>query len=255
MSYGTFVDREQAGWMLVSRLRERGLGGPTKSRPLVLAIPRGGVEVGAALAHGLAADLDVVLARKLRAPHQPELALGAVSEGGEVYLNHFAAAMTDAGESWIEAERGRQMAEIARRRAMFRAVQPQAPIAGRTVIVTDDGLATGATMIAALRTVRAAEPARLIVALPVAPADRLAAIEPLCDQLECLQQPQDFLAVGQFYRSFDEVTDDRVVELLRDFGSASSRWVEKPVTAGTRREPEFAGEPSLRAGPRRDRQG
>ena len=93
------------------------------------------------------------------------------------------------------------------------------------MILTDDGLATGATMIAALRTVRAAQPARLIVALPVAPPDRLAAIEPLCDQLECLEQPRDFLAVGQFYRSFAEVTDDRVVELLRDFGSASSRWL------------------------------
>lgn len=229
MSCSTFLDREQAGWMLVTRLRERGLPAPSVARPLVLAIPRGGVEVGAVLAHGLAGDLDVVLARKLRAPHQPELALGAVSEGGEVYLNHFAAAMTDAGEAWIEAERTRQMGEIARRREMYRAVRPQAPIAGRTVIVTDDGMATGATMIAALRTVWAAEPARLIVALPVAPADRLAAIEPLCDQLECLQQPRDFLAVGQFYRSFEEVTDDRVVELLRQFGSASSRWLEQPA--------------------------
>jgi len=254
MSCSTFLDREQAGWMLVARLRDRGLSSPTTERPLVLAIPRGGVEVGAVLARGLAADLDVVLARKLRAPHQPELALGAVSEGGEVYLNHFAAALTDAGESWIEAERTRQMAEIARRRAMFRAVRPQAPIAGRTVIVTDDGLATGATMIAALRTVRAAGLARLIVALPVAPADRLTAIEPLCDRVECLQQPRDFLAVGQFYRSFDEVTDDRVVELLRDFGSASSRWVEQPEADAARRTPALAGTSSggIRGGNAKD---
>lgn len=240
MSPVTFHDREHAGWLLVERLRDEGATAAAPARPLVLAIPRGGVEVGAALARGLAADLDVVLARKLRAPDQPELALGAVSEDGVVHLNHFAAALTDVGDAWIEAERKRQLGEIERRRAMYRVVRPQAPIGGRTVILTDDGLATGATMIAALRTVRAARPARLIVALPVAPADRLAAIEPLCDQLECLEQPRDFLAVGQFYRSFDEVTDDRVVELLREFGSASTRWMVEPAAeAGC--ETELAG--------------
>lgn len=219
-----FLDREQAGWMLVARLRDRGFPPPSDARPLVLAIPRGGVEVGAVLARGLAADLDVVLSRKLRAPEQPELALGAVSESGEVFLNHFARSMTDVGEAWIAAETKRQTAEIARRRAMYRKVRPQASIAGRTVIVTDDGLATGATMIAALKTVRAAGPDRIVVALPVAPPDRLPAIEALCDRLECLQKPGDFLAVGQFYRSFEEVTDERVVVLLREFGMASTPW-------------------------------
>ncbi len=159
MTHRIFADREEAGWMLVERLRAEGLNGPRTGeteKPLVLAMPRVGVEIGAVLARGLGAELDVVLSRKLRAPHQPELTLGAVSETGEVYLNQFTSAMSEAGEAYVAAERDRQLAEIARQRAMFRAVRPQAPIAGRTVILADDGIATGATMIAAIRTVRAA---------------------------------------------------------------------------------------------------
>jgi predicted phosphoribosyltransferase len=177
------------------------------------------VEVGAALARGLGAELDVVLSRKLRAPHQPELALGAVAEDGTVHLNHFAAAMTDAGDAWIEAERRRQVAEIERRSGIFRRIRPKAPIAGRTVILTDDGIATGATMIAALHSVRAAGAAEIIVAVPVGSPDRLAAIRGLCDRVICLIEPEVFWAVGQFYRHFAQVEDDRVVELLREYGS------------------------------------
>lgn len=247
VSCSQFVDREHAGWMLVERLREFCWSETAGARPLVLAIPRGGVEVGAALAHGLAGDLDVVLARKLRARCQPELAIGAVAEGGEVTLNHFAEAMSEDGGAWIELERSRQFAEIVRRREMYRRVRPQAPITDRTVIVTDDGLATGATMIAALRTVRAAGPARVVVALPVAPADRLSAIEPMCDRIECLQKAHDFIAVGQFYRRFDEVTDERVVQLLRDFGLAASRWSEHPVCT-TVTQPAVPPEQSKGAG-------
>jgi predicted phosphoribosyltransferase len=210
----TFSDRTEAGWRLVERLR-----GETLRDPLVLAIPRGGVEVGAALARGLGAELDVVLSRKLRAPHQPELALGAVAEDGTVHLNHFAAAMTDAGDAWIEAERRRQVAEIERRSGIFRRIRPKAPIAGRTVILTDDGIATGATMIAALHSVRAAGAAEIIVAVPVGSPDRLAAIRGLCDRVICLIEPEVFWAVGQFYRHFAQVEDDRVVELLREYGS------------------------------------
>ena len=225
----TFADREEAGWMLVERLR-----GEALEKPLVLAIPRGGVEVGAVLARGLGAELDVVLSRKLRAPHQPELALGAVSETGEVYLNHFASAMTDAGDAYVEAERKRQMAEIERRRALVRAVRPQAPIAGRTVIVTDDGIATGATMIAALHTVRAAGARTIIVAVPVAAPDRIDAIRPLCDRIVCLQEPAAFWAIGQFYRDFEQVADERVLDLLRDFGRPETKWERAAVAAAQR---------------------
>ena len=219
IDHGIFNDREEAGWMLVERLR-----GTTMETPLVLAIPRGGVEIGAVLARGLGAELDVVLARKLRAPHQPELALGAVSESGEVYLNHFASAMTDVGDASIEAERQRQLVEIKRRREMYRAVRPQATIAGRSVILTDDGVATGATMIASLRTVRAAGAKQIVVAVPVGAPDRIDAIRQLCDRVECLLEPQSFCAVGQFYRHFEQVPDERVVELLREHGLPATRW-------------------------------
>lgn len=235
MSERIFDDREEAGWRLVERLR-----GAAIEKPLVLAIPRGGVEVGAALARGLGAELDIVLARKLRAPHQPELALGAVAEGGEIHLNHFAAAMTDVGEATIEAERRRQLAEIERQRSVYRPVRAQVPIHGRHVIVTDDGIATGATMIAALRAVRAAGPATITVALPVAAPERIDALRPLCDRVVCLEEPDCFWAVGQFYRQFPQVEDQRVVSLLRDYGEPATKWLhpetqrQTPVLPGVR---------------------
>ncbi|NBW87426.1 MAG: phosphoribosyltransferase [Planctomycetia bacterium] len=227
MTQPLFTDRAEAGWMLVERLRAAGLATTrhgAADRLLVLAIPRGGVEIGAVLARGLGADLDVVLARKLRAPQQPELALGAVTEDGQVYLNHFASAMTDVGDSFIGAERARQMAEIARRREMYRAVRPQVPVAGRTVIITDDGIATGATMIAALHTVRAGGAREIVVAVPVASPDRLAAVRASCDRVVCLHEPSAFWAIGQFYRDFEQVEDERVVELLRDYGTPTTKW-------------------------------
>jgi predicted phosphoribosyltransferase len=211
MNQPIFPDRAAAGRMLADRLR-----GLPLHDPVVLAIPRGGVETGAALARGLGCELDVVLARKLRAPDQPELAVGAVSEDGDIYLNDDVMAVAGVDSAALEAERRRQVAEIARRRTMFRAVRPQAAVRGRTVIVTDDGIATGATMIAALHSVRAAEPKEIIVAVPVGASGRIAAIRPLCDRLVCLQEPEAFWAVGQFYRDFEQVEDARVVELLRD---------------------------------------
>jgi predicted phosphoribosyltransferase len=227
MTQPLFTDRAEAGWMLVERLRAAGLATTRHAaadRLLVLAIPRGGVEIGAVLARGLGADLDVVLARKLRAPQQPELALGAVAEDGHVYLNHFASALTDAGDTFIEAEKARQMAEISRRRDIYRAVRPQVPVAGRTVIVTDDGIATGATMIAALHTIRAGGARQIVVAVPVAAPDRLVAIRASCDRVVCLHEPAAFWAIGQFYRDFEQVEDERVVELLRDYGMPATKW-------------------------------
>lgn len=206
-----FANREEAGRLLVERLRDT-----AADRPLVLAIPRGGVEVGAALARGLGADLDVVLSRKLRAPRQPELAIGAVAEDGTVHLNPFADAVLGVDKASIAAERTLQLAEIARRRALYRRVRPQADVAGRVAILTDDGLATGATMTAALHTVAAAGAREVIVAVPVAATGRLETIRPLCDRIECLLEPEDFWAIGQFYRDFAQVEDDRVVELLRE---------------------------------------
>lgn len=207
-----FIDREDAARRLAAELRPL----PLKN-PLVLAIPRGGVVIGAGLARELGAELDVVLARKLRAPHQPELALGAVGEDGELYLNRSVASALGVSKSYLEHERRHQLDEIARRQELYRAARPQAPLAGRSLILTDDGIATGSTMIAALHYVRGHDPHEVIVAVPVAPPERLEAIQPLCDRLICLMAPPDFYAVGQFYESFPPVEDDEVLRLLRAF--------------------------------------
>jgi predicted phosphoribosyltransferase len=205
----TFRDRADGGRQLGERMRGR-----TLREPLVLAIPRGGVVTGLALARELNAELDVVLSRKLRAPFQPEYAIGAITEDGQVTLNPDAAA-AGASEEYLEEEKRHQLAEIGRRKRLFRAARPPARITGRSVIVTDDGIATGSTMIAALQAVRAQKPHELIMAVPVGPSERLEAMRPLCDEAVCLFAPEDFSAVGQFYDEFDTVEDDEVVRLLR----------------------------------------
>lgn len=204
-----FANRAEAGRLLARELLEE-----KPMHPVVLAIPRGGIEVAAPLAAALSADLDVVLARKLRAPYQRELAIGAISENGEVVFADDPTLVPGVTAAYVAEERARQMEEIARRRTMYRAVRPAVPLVHRHVIVTDDGIATGSTMIAALQTVRRMDIAHVTVAIPVASSDRLKSIRPLCDRLVCLLVPETFLAVGQFYESFEQVEDERVVELL-----------------------------------------
>jgi putative phosphoribosyl transferase len=211
-----FRDREDAARQLAARLKGRPL-----HDPLVLAIPRGGVVTGAVLAKELGAELDVVLSRKLRAPGQPELAIGAISENGRVYLNHHAQVFHDLMEEYLSKERHHQLAEIARRKKLFRAVRTQAPIAGRSVIVTDDGIATGSTMIAALQTIKTQKPREVIVAVPVASPDRLDEVRRWCDEVICLIAPEEFWAIGQFYEDFSQVEDEKVLELLREFAPAA----------------------------------
>ena len=211
-----FHDREDAAHKLAAAMREFKL-----RNPLILAIPRGGVVTGVVLARELGAELDVVLSRKLRAPDQPELAIGAISEDGQVDLNRRAVEALGVTDEYLQQEKQHQLAEIARRKQLFRSVRPEAPISGRTVIVTDDGVATGSTMMAALQTVRPQRPSQLIVAVPVAPYDRLAALEERCDKVVCLHSPADFWAVGQFYEDFPTVEDEQVVELLKSFAPAA----------------------------------
>lgn len=207
-----FQDRTDAGRQLVWRLQGREL-----RDPLVLAVPRGGVVVGAVLAEGLGADLDVVLSRKLRAPQMPELALGAVGEDGQVYLDPHTEELSEVLREYLAEEREYQLAEIARRKALFRPVRPAAPVAGRSVIVTDDGIATGSTMIAALRVARGQRPHELIVAVPVAVPGRLEEVRAGCDEVVCLLCPEEFWAIGQFYQDFTQVEDEEVVRILRRF--------------------------------------
>jgi predicted phosphoribosyltransferase len=208
-----FHDREDAALQLAERLKAREL-----QDPLVLAIPRGGVVTGALIAKAIGADLDVLLSRKLRAPGQPELAIGAVSEDGRVYLTCFAREMPGLTDDYLAEERRYQVAEIARRKNLFRKVRGKAPISGRSVIVTDDGIATGSTMIAALQIVKAQNPREVIVAVPVASQDRVGEIWSWCDDVVCLRLPESFRAIGQFYEDFTQVEDEQAVELLRQFG-------------------------------------
>ncbi len=211
-----FRDREDAAHRLAETLKGREL-----HDPVVLAIPRGGVVTGAVLAQELGAELDVVLSRKLRAPGQSELAIGAISEDGRVYFNHHAREFLDQTEDYLAEERRYQLDEIARRQKLFRAVRPQAPVAGRSVIVTDDGIATGSTMIAALQAVKPQNPREVIVAVPVASPDRLAEVRRWCDDAVCLLSPEEFWAIGQFYEDFRQVEDEQAINLLRAVVSGS----------------------------------
>lgn len=203
-----FADRIDAAERLAHALRHY-----ADRNVLVLAIPRGAVPMGAVLARRLHAELDVVMVRKLRAPGMPEYAVGAIDESGWAYVAPYAQA-AGATPDYLEEEKRTRLAELRRRRALYSPGRSGADPAGRTVIVVDDGLATGATMIAALHSVRARRPARLVCAVPVASPDSLEQVRPYADEIVCLQAPAGFAAVGQFYRSFPQVEDEEVAALL-----------------------------------------
>lgn len=183
------------------------------ARPLVLGIPRGGVPMARRIADLLEGEVDVVLVRKIGAPGEPEFAIGAVDESGQVRLNP-AAKSLPMPDRYVRETADRERETIRQRRAEY--TKHRAPIdpSGRTVLVVDDGLATGATMIAALRSLRARHPARLVCVVPVAPPDTLAAVRRECDDVVCLLVPPGFRAVGQYYANFDQVSDAAVIAAL-----------------------------------------
>ena len=189
--------------------------------PLVLAIPRGAVPMGSVLAERLQGELDVVLVRKLRSPFSPEFAIGAIDESGWVYLAAHAGS-TGASRHYIEEEKRQQLQVLKERRARYTPGRSAIDASGRVAIVVDDGLATGATMVAALHAVRARRPAVLVCAVPVASPDSLALVRPFADEVVCLQAPEDFYAVGQFYRSFGQVDDEEAIRLLDRARAAGS---------------------------------
>ncbi|MCL4741232.1 MAG: hypothetical protein KJZ54_03425 [Phycisphaerales bacterium] len=214
-----FRDRRDAG-----RTLARELDRFAAEAPVVLALPRGGVVVGAEIAAALRAPLDAVVVRKIPAPRSPELALGAVCEtGGEqVHLDPRTVRETGAPDEYLRAESRRQLDEVRRREALYRAGRPPVPIAGRTVIVVDDGVATGSTALVALRAARRAGAARVVLAVPVASPDAVRALAREADDVVALATPPDFFAVGQFYDDFAQTTDDEVVRLLAEAGGRAA---------------------------------
>ena len=207
-----YRNRRQAGQELASRLRE--LAG--RENLLVLGIPRGGVVVAHEIARSLHAPLDVYLARKLGAPGNPELAIGAISADGQVVLDQSLADVTGAGKAYVQAEAERQKREIQRRLKLYRGAVPPPKIQGKTVILADDGVATGATTLAAVRALRAAGPRELILAVPVASREAAEKLSDEVDRFVCPLVPDFFWAVGSFYEDFDQTADDEVIQLLHD---------------------------------------
>ncbi len=205
-----FKDRKEAGQILAEKLDNL-----RDSNPVILGIPRGGLVVAQEVANYLEADLDIVLSRKLGAPGNSELAIGAISEDGKLFLNEAIASQVSAENAYVQQEKEHQLIEISRRIERYRKVRPKVSLKERTVIITDDGVATGATMQAAIWAVKQEKPAKAIVALPVGPPQTLERLAKDADEIICLNAPAYFGAVGQFYDSFDQTEDEEVVKILK----------------------------------------
>lgn len=205
-----FADRLEAG-----RLLGRELGDLRGQNPLVLGIPRGGLVIAREVRGEIGGEVDIALARKLRAPMNPELAIGAMSEQGDVFIDPRLQRYLGLSEAQVRSEQERVRQEIEQRKTLYRQARRKVPLSGRAVVITDDGLATGATMRAALLSARHEDPARLLCAVPVGSADSVQELAEFCDEMVCLRVPQYFAAVGQFYRQFDQVEDEEVLAILR----------------------------------------
>jgi len=228
-----FSDRPDAGRRLARALLHL-----KPDRPVVLALPRGGVPVGFEVAKILEAPLDVLLVRKIGVPGYPELALGAVLDGEHPHLvlNRDLAELAGVGADYIAEQEAIKLKEIEDRRALYLRGRPRPSVAGRTAIVVDDGVATGATMKAAIEALRDMAVRRVVIAVPVAPPETAEMLSAIVDELVCLATPPAFRAVGQFYANFEQTTDDDVVALLDHasalgFGQKSPRMDERQARA------------------------
>jgi putative phosphoribosyl transferase len=206
-----FQDRREAGSKLAKELSSF----EGREDVIVLGIPRGGVVVGHEIAEALNAPLDAYITRKIGAPHNPELAIGAVASDGTLILDDQLAKRLGISSDYIEAESERQKQEIERRIGEYRAGLPAPELEDKVVILTDDGVATGATILATIKAIRTQQPAQLILAVPVGPRNTIESLKEEVDQLYCLHAPEIFWAVGAFYNVFDQTSDEEVKSLLR----------------------------------------
>ncbi len=215
-----YEDRSDAGQKLAGRLTKF-----EKERPVIVGLPRGGVVVAAEIARALNADLDVIIAGKLRAPYNPELAIGAVTEDGAVYLNDMAVRSLRIKPDYIENEKRERLRAVTDRLNLYRKVKKKVPLKGRTVIIVDDGLATGATMISAIQASSASGAKKIIVAVPGGPRDTVDTISGMKEVAEvvCPLVPSLFYAVSQLYADFTQTEDEEVVGILKEFAGDEDR--------------------------------
>lgn len=208
----TFRDRSHAGSVLAEELAKRSKGGTSV---LVVGIPRGGVILADIVAAKLGADFDIVIPRKLGAPENEELAIGAVTEDGTAYINTYLVRALRIPQDYIDKEKSRQIGEIRRRSSAYRSPDAPYKIAGKTTFLVDDGIATGATIIASARWLRKQNPESLTIAVPVAPTQSIELLEDEADSIVTVHQSRDFGAVGQFYDTFEPVSDEQVQAIMR----------------------------------------
>jgi predicted phosphoribosyltransferase len=203
-----FADRYDAGHQLATVLAEyRG-----RKDVLLLAIPRGALQIGQVLHDELHAPLDIIVTKKIGHPMSEEYAIGAVGPGGEYFVSEGA---VDVSPEYIESERKRLGSVVEEKYLRYRGKRPRPDIGGKTVIIVDDGIATGSTVIAAIHVIRKQKPAKIVVAVPVAPADGLAKVKAEADEVICLLVPEDFYAIGQFYDDFPQVEDEEAMAILK----------------------------------------
>jgi putative phosphoribosyl transferase len=222
MDIKRFKDRMHAGQLLAKRLEAYA----RRPDAIVLALPRGGVPVGYAVAKALELPLDVMLVRKLGVPGHEELAMGAVASGGQLVLAPDVVQMLGIPDEIIEAAARRELAEIERREKLYRSGRPPLQLQDRVVILVDDGLATGSTMLAAVQAVRTQNPARVVVAVPVGAPDTCRKLSSEADEVICLRTPEPFYAVGLWYENFTQTTDEEVIRLLNE------AWQEQASQSG-----------------------
>ncbi len=214
-----FRDRRQAGGLLAKALSAYA----GRKDAIVLAIPRGGLEVAAEVAKALCAPLDVVVSKKIGHPHNPEVAIGAVSHKGFVQVNEEYAKATGVSKAYLKAEEKRLGKQVDEKRLRYTQGRPFPALKNKVVILVDDGVATGSTMAVAVKFVRPQKPEKIVVAVPVAPPDALSRLRAIADEVVCLLEPSSFTAVGEFYERFLQVVDEEAIALLKEANSPAKR--------------------------------